>query len=353
MDSDVDDGGGLTQHIEKRTKYSKVTARRHKKQLESFRLRLHNLGWRLSFLNSHIADDDSIGEELDEQSEDILLEEYTKSWVPEHWELVGDALYAAGLRRKVVRTLSDIVAPLVNTSYSRRQLVEIAIEYALGKYKKVMKKNQQYLIETPDTDVWVPNDTFNYVYNISSPDPSSVQLHTLPGIHAGGKLFFHATSCASAIYIATHGIAHLKGRGCLDFGIQPSFYMTPDIETAIDWCVKNKKRWSDEMCIIVYNIPLHDTLQAMSGRAYDTATAEWVRLVTSSRQCQEYSNDMDDLDVVYGPMAANVKDITDENKMAKPHKPPKFQLASKSNKSDRYFGKHFAGTMFFKATNSS
>ena len=346
MDFDSD-GGGLA--ITK--KYSK-TARRHTRQLESFQLRLHNLGWRSSFLNSHFADNDSIGEELDEQPEDILLEEYTKSWVPEDCRQIGDALYAAGLCRKVVRKLSDVVTPLVNTCYSNRQLVEIAIEYALGKYKKVLNKEQQYLIDTPDTDVWVPNDTFNYVCNISNSDLLSGPLHTLPGTHAGGRLFFHATNYASAIYIATRGIAHLKGRWCLDFGIQPSFYMTPDITTAIDWCVKNKKRWGDEMCIIVYNIPLHDSLRAMNGKAYDTATEEWVRLVTSSRRCEEDSNEMDDLDVVYGPMASNVKDIKDENKMAKPHRPLRFQLASKSNKSDRYFGKHFAGTMFFKAATS-
>ena len=359
MDADTEtDGGGLAKNVVVyRKKLSKRQAR-YKKQLEHFKKRLHDMGWRVSFLNATLGlDDNLLGEELDERPEDSLVEEYAKSWVKVEQCASSNCdegiLYAAGLTRRISKKLSDVIAPLHNTCYSHRQLLDIAIEYVIGKYDKILKPGQVYLIDTPYTGVWTPNATFEYVYNAADFDRMSHPQDSLPGAKTSGsgKLFFHATSCRSALHIGRNGIFHLKGRGCLDFGIQPAFYMTPDFNTAIEWCNKNKLRWKGELCILVFNIPMN-TLQTLNSKSYDSATSEWVALVTSSRQCRDDINDLDWFDVVYGPMAANVKPIEKENKEARAHKPPKFQLASKSNESDRYFAKKVVGVIFAPCSSS-
>ena len=40
---------------------------------------------------------------------------------------------------------------------------------------------------------------------------------------------FHATNWESALSIASTGPDFTSGRRCLDFGIRPSFYVTPDV----------------------------------------------------------------------------------------------------------------------------
>jgi hypothetical protein len=346
-DHDVE-GGGLALASSVKTSKRKI---RHRKQLAKFKERLHELGWRKTYIDRHV--EDNIGADLDQQSETVLLDTWTKSWITMKMNDINTdeyILYSAGLNRKMAKMLSGIITSLYNTCYSRRQLLEIAIEYALGKYDPVLKPDQEYYFESDEHEVWTPNSLFKYIYNVPQLARLRSRLPIVPGSHssADSKIFYHATNIKSAIHIARHGISHLKGRGCLDFGIQPSFYMTPDLSTAIHWCEVNKTRWHGELCIILFSIP-NDSLRALKGKVFENATSEWVELVTSSRICQAEINDLDWYDSVYGPMAANIRAICSRGVVARTHATPKFQLASKSNTSDMYFRNCLSGAIFVRA----
>ena len=344
MDTYTEGGGRAL--VKKPKKQS--AAARHKRQLEKFKARLHELGWRRSFIASHV--DEYIGEELDEHTEGVLLDEHAKSWIQtanKNNEGLRDCdlLHAAGLSKRLARKLSDIIEPLYNTCYTRSQLLEIAIEYALEKYEKVMKPGQEYYIGTPASDIWTPNLIFKSVYNVSGRVCEVNLLRSFPGNNPSERLFFHATNIRSALQIVNQGISHRRGRECLDFGIYPSFYMTPDLSAAFEWSKKKKQVWQGEMCILVYSIP-YNSWNVLNGKWFNSADSQWTDLVTSSRRCGVESNDLDLFDAVYGPMAANIEYI--KNKLARPHKTPKFQLASKSIASDRYFKTCFAGAIFMR-----
>jgi hypothetical protein len=261
-------------------------------------------------------------------------------------------LYAAGLSRRHANRLAYVILPLHKTCYTQIQLLEIAVEYALGMYDKVLKPGQTYFVDTPVMDTWIPNTTFKYACNVSESThlyirAFEVVLQSFPDLHGSAKLYFHATNIRGALSIVRQGISHTDGRKCLDFGINPSFYLTPDIRTAVKWCIKKKRVWQGEMCILVFKIP-HVFLEAMKGKVFESATAEWEELVTSSRRCIVKINDLDLFDTVYGPMASNIHSIDKDNKFARPHKTPKFQLASKSVASDAYYNKCFSGALFMR-----
>ena len=354
-----EDGGGLAKPTPVKTKQSRRRAR-YLKHLDHFRDRLHELGWRRSFISANVWDGAIPAHDFDEQPESVLLDEMTKSWLPLRQEYGDDRLHntetetdidllcSAGLKRRVAQRLCEVIAPLQKTCYTERQLLEIAVEYALGKHEKIMKPSQEYFVDTQSTDTWTPNAIFEYVYNVSDfsslSDKSGAQaiMRSLPGVHSSATLFYHATSCRSIQSIVTYGVDHTRGRRCLDFGIRPSFYVTPDLNTAVAWCHANERLWQGEMCILVFSLP--DSLRALKRKVFNDADEEWASLVAFSRRCVVKMNVLDTFDVVYGPMAANIKSI--KTNLARPHKTPKFQLASKSNDSDTYMAKHIAGAIF-------
>jgi len=342
------DGAGLVLNARIQKKQQ-----RRARRLKTIKARFHDKGWRTRFIEDHV--EAHVADDLDQQQETVVIESLAKSWVP---EIVEDAeladieadtalLYEAGFKRRTARKLAAVISPLYNKSYTRRQLIDIAIEFALGTYDKVLVGGQTYLFESIPEESWTPNALFKYVYNVPELDRLETVSSPCPGTQAN-SLFYHATNYRSASHIAQHGVAHLKGRPCLDFGIQPSFYMTPDLQTAIEWCRDNTSRWKGEACILVFSIPLEDSRKALNSKVFQQATSEWVDLVTSSRRCIENTNDLDMFDTVYGPMAANVRSIR-KGRNACPHSTPKYQWASKSNLGDMYLRHCFAGAIFVKA----
>lgn len=330
VDSEDSDGGGRAR-AHTPTKRSKSVEKRHKKQLAKFKDRLNELGWRRSFVDAHTPD--HVGNDLDEYRESEIIVEYTKLWVHQAMEkrqddTDTDMLYMSGLSRKMATEMSDVIKPLYNTCYTRLQLLEIAIEYALEIYEKVLAPGKDYWVDTPSTDAWTPNATFKYVYNVSETLDQRDAINLFPGKHNSDMLFFHATNIRAGLNIVRHGVSHIKGRRCLDFGIQPSFYLTPDIGTAVKWCDKKRRLWQGESCILVYKIP-QTYLQALNGKVFKSATAEWEELVTSSRRCEANTNALDFFDVVYGPMAANVQSIEKNKMFARPHKNTQVSISVK------------------------
>jgi hypothetical protein len=47
-------------------------------------------------------------------------------------------------------------------------------------------------------------------------------------------------------------------------------------------------------------------------------------------------------------MAANIAELQKHDRVAKPHDPIKYQLASKTRKSDRMLSQCYVGTIYFK-----
>ena len=348
-------GGGISLTSKKKFKRNnRATFKKlkHMKQLEKFKEKLQHFGWRYNFINNNVPY--YIGEELDNIRENELIKEYTKSLLVKAINTHSDKsnyeiLYATGLSKKYINKLIYVIHPLYNTCYTHNQLLDIAIEYALGIYEKILKNDQKYLVNTVNLDTWVPDTTFKYLCNISKHLNTKLcenALLNFPDINnENSRLFFHATNIRSALSIVKQGISHIDGRKCLDFGINPSFYMTPDIKIAINWSNKKQRLWEGETCILIFRIP-HIYMDAMKGKVFENATSEWEELVTSSRRCIVKMNDLDLFDTVYGPMASNIHAIDKNNKFARPHNILKFQLASKSVMSDMYFNKCYAGIIF-------
>jgi hypothetical protein len=199
-------------------------------------------------------------------------------------------------------------------------------------------------------DEWVDHPTLKRIYNCSNTISLESQaldaIADLPPTSGQSTLFFHATNWQSAVNIATYGIDRTRGRRCLDFGIQPGFYLTPDINVGVQWCQTNASRWDKELCIMVFVVQKPALL---NSKTFKAANKEWQQLVSHSRHCQGATNALDWVDTVYGPMAANVKAMVENRAIAKTHASPKMQLASKSNLSDRALSECYVGTLFFSS----
>jgi hypothetical protein len=358
-DSDSDsEGGGLgtsssvSQHQNK--KHNRRQERHHAQYIRCVK-QLHTLGWRKKFIDTHL--DIQVGRELDEVRQMDLIETYTKSWI----HIIDSSsdeelLYNAGLKKSVVRKLCEVIKPLYNGCYSQHQLLEIAIEYAIGKYSPLTSPSNAYLFPDVVEDKWSVHFKFKYIFNMSAACNRSSHHLEESIIHGLGtpshqmlianqKLFYHATNWSSANNIMMYGISHYQGRACLDFGIQPSFYITPHISTALEFCAQKNLTWSHEKCILVFGVVPNSTLR---NKEFDTATLEWIDGVTSSRRCVGVRNELDAYDMVYGPMACNIKGITKRKALARPHHTAKYQLASKSNDSDMYLRHCYIGCIFLK-----
>lgn len=323
------------------------TQRRERRMAElmSFKTHLQKTGFRRRFIDEKMHDDNGRLIE-DERTSDVV------KWYAEMW--VGDAakahphtdlktiLYHAGFTKRIASHISGVLAPLADSSYSRDQLLGIAIEYAQGIYDRLTPVGQRFFVCQDVVDAWVPHETYQSVYNSSTRSlPPHVVEHC---VQPSSKIYFHATNWKSLDSITKLGINHYKGRPCLDFGLDPSFYMTPDLSTAVEWCEKNMARWKGEACILMFAVP---NRRGAKHKVFKDATKEWVDLVTHARTCDPQTpNELDTYDSVYGPMAVNPNGIAHMREKARVHATPKYQLASKSRTSDAFLTRCYKGVVF-------
>ena len=244
---------------------------------------------------------------------------------------------------------SNIIAN-IQYHYNDNHLVDIIIEYAFGKYKPVLTNPQIFFLYNAHIlNQWYEKDNiqhFNYdishdSYNYS--DNLTTNLKTI--MKKKYQFVFHATNWSSALKILNKGPDHNKGRECLDFGVEPSFYMTPQINTALEWATNKSHMWYNEGAILIF--ALQDNMFKKKGNKYFmTASNEWETLTTSSRKCQE--NILDTYNFVYGPMVANPYKIENFNEKAKAHTDIKWQFASKNSISDSILKKIIYGIIWLK-----
>lgn len=156
------------------------------------------------------------------------------------------------------------------------------------------------------------------------------------------KYLYHATAWSYALDILENGIDHTRGRPCLDFGAKNAFYMTPQLDIALEYCQASSRRWMNECCILVFEIEsMH-----LFDKVYRDTTSDWKNNVKLSRKSIE--NEFDKYNTVYGPMLYNVNSVLNGSEEPRPHKQIKYQVVSKSTESDDMFDKCLYGIVFFE-----
>ncbi|CAG8768349.1 12893_t:CDS:2, partial [Dentiscutata erythropus] len=118
--------------------------------------------------------------------------------------------------------------------------------------------------------------------------------------------FFHATNQQSAQDISKNGIKLSYCKRDLDFGSDPSFYLNPSIDNAID-LIKSRRGFNG---IVVYWVNM-DRIKSMKHRDLVSEGEDlWKRVVVASR-CEQDSA-VDDDDFVYGYQLSNPREILSE-----------------------------------------
>ena len=278
---------------------------------------------------------------------------------------IEDVLFDAGFDSRVAKRLAAVVGPLESSAicpYTRDQIVDIAISYSLGWDHRPIRKRVPFPKNVDNRDRWFQlqgedeelghGDLWHA--NVDSESAMDV-IKSMPGSSNAeggvGSLYFHATSWRSACNIARTGRPSNKsGRDCLDFGILPSFYTTPSLDTAIGRIEAHWDSWRGESAILVFSLPkaLTDSLDdvGLSVCVFESADDAWKRLTKQSHMCQEETNELDMVDLVYGPMVSNPSAVEERNAQPRAHNPPKYQLASKSDAGDKFMGANMRAVMW-------
>jgi Protein of unknown function (DUF3990) len=318
-------------------------------------------GWRKAFVEKELigTTDYEFGFAGARQYETLehYFRTYTSAWFSKTNRLgqathtLFDKLYESGVTRNLVNRMKPIIGPLIDTCYSHEQLFDIVVDFVLGKYEPVTSSTSRFLREVDVEDQWHTDDTYGNMANI---DPLADKVRSVPALIPRKnavedyELFYHCTNWSCAIDIMDSGPDHQNGRRCLDFGISRSFYMTPDVVTALEWGVRNRERWHNEVAIVIFRISkgiLEGASKNFNVVRFEQATPEWVNQVTSSRRCLRKETDLDKYHLIYGPMAKNPEGIVRGEK-AKPKIPIRYQIAAKREITDEYLSKNTMGTIW-------
>jgi hypothetical protein len=306
-------------------------------------------GWRPDFIKSALRS-------LTNKSTDTWHErEFVESWglaavqhvsTPEN---MRQSLETIGLRPDVAAYLEWMFDPIKDTCYTDKQLLELAVIQRTNPPPHI---GGSWPDSTPAPLTWY---TFQTTKAINIPGSCSPQQMSLlsellqpPPDHT---LFYHATAWAYADSIQ-YKLNHSRGRHCLDFGIWPSFYLSEVLDDPLYWGEVSTRRWGNEVAIVVFalprELPSHFSVCRLEGE-------EWKRITRQSRMCQQQINEIPELNrchLVYGPMVYNVKSA-EKGRTPITHTPPKMQLASRDDVSDRYLQQHILGCIFFENTTAA
>lgn len=315
-------------------------------------------GWRPDYVNTMFR---RLHDKLiSEYPSHVFIAKYAETAVQrlglESYDTVADVLIQIGLRSDVALHLEYIVEPLRGGSYSDLQIIDIAIEYLLGRYEPISPPNATHLIEPTVINSWI-NYTHESktiaIYNIPYACGNAVipQFNgaltsiPLPSLEGDHTFYFHATSWRASLSII-EDVSRLVGRRCLDFGIYSGFYMSPTARESIGWGYAKRYTWANEIAIMIFCIPkmppAHLTFKELTGD-------EWNQVTSHSRLCREATDirSIRHIDLLYGDMVQNASAV---KRGARPvtHTPPKKQLVSKSDVADAFVHKCLVGCIYFQ-----
>lgn len=334
-------------------------------------------GWSLPFVTRifRSLDDRDVGSHIPIS----FVEEWAKYRASLARGTFATVLRQIGVRPSIVSILERrIYTPLVNTCYSEPQLVDIAIEYLLRRRVPITKHDPLATMTHPfSPDIlcrWfappeeiILESSFtpatllfqNLPFRCSQYEERAVQaaLAALPTHNPDTHvLHYHTTSWGGCMSIIEKTINNREGRICLDFGLEPAFYLSQKIQDALGWGYL-QGRTDDKVAILVFSLPKVATDTPL--RIKHLRGEEWTRVTGESRRCRRpYAHpserryyelpEIRGIDFLYGNMVANVADIHSHGADPIPHDPPKTQLASKTARGDIFLQQHLVGCLFFQ-----
>jgi hypothetical protein len=251
---------------------------------------------------------------------------------------------------KVCKKLWEDDAP-----YTKEQVVEIGIEYLIGKYTPMTSPTTKYLF-SPDAinrwfDVTIREQTYSCI-NIPKRCKDTYNLKLSYPLHSHNSetndLHFHTTSWQSSIRIM-NDLNHALGRPCLDFGTNPGFYMSQNIKTALEWGQNNDKVYGQEVAILVFSLPKQFPRAKVTFKNLEGNL--WKNVTKQSRLCTNRYLELSEIssyDLLFGNMVANPKQIIEKGAEPLTHNPPKTQLVSKHKKGDIFLQDHLIGCIYFR-----
>lgn len=171
-------------------------------------------GWDPEFLRVHFR---KLGDKmLDEWVHWVFIQ----SWAKFYLRKVGlgktmlDTLLGLGMTLETANKLVPICQSLAGSSYTDYQIVELTIDYALGKYDPI---SLEYFITNAENRAPLLLSTTACSTTLE-PEIDAEYKTLLAKEKEKGRtdIYFHATSWKSCLSIL-HGVSHGYGRTCLDF----------------------------------------------------------------------------------------------------------------------------------------
>jgi hypothetical protein len=326
---------------------------------------LIEMGWRTEYVTHTFGsrNDTTI---LGWPNESIFIEQFFKGVIQRQGYVrsLRTSFLRLGLREDVAARLESILSPLLGSSYTHTQILDVGIEYLLEEYNPTCDTTTTHDIETLSISTWIPythrythNSTLSkpiMIYKIPYPCQSSRvdrdfrrALLSFPYLRPHYTFYFHATSWENTLNIL-YSINRFRGRHCLDFGIFPGFYLSCEIDDCIRWCVRNRKRWRYKTAVLLFYLP--DTLPSHLAFKHLTDT-EWTNVTKESRECLQKQYEIrtiKEYDLIYGDMVSNPEEVKENGKLPVPHAPPKAQLVGRTDRSDRFLHKCLVGCVYFQ-----
>ena len=324
-------------------------------------------GWKKKFIDTHLK---LIVQKYD-PSQTIwqFVEEWAKQQLHELDTSTMNLEYdltRIGLRKKVVNKVVKACNPLVGNSYTYDQVLDIAVEYIVGFYTTKISKDIPFPNHSKQVNEWIHEtpSIFNVPFQCSTkvkPDINKI-LHVIPGIdsHPKPTLYFHTTSWTFCAQILNK-LDHSEGKRNQDFGPGKGFYMSKEIEYALQWGEMKTDLFDNQIAILVFALP---STWPSNIKYEELDGILWKNITKKSRLNIPLSKEEMDkfklVDFMYGNMVKNTNDYKrNHNESLEslelkqqidpiPHNPARKQLASKSDVGDRYLEKHLAGILYFK-----
>lgn len=315
--------------------------------------RLIELGWTSEYIQKTFKNmNDKL---IQGWTENLLIEHIFKQIIQQtgFQNSLEESFMRIGLEEKIAILLADILNPLLESSYTYEQVLEVGIEYLLGVYNPITSPDTQFLIKPEIVNTWFKYKKYKemYIYNIQTSDITlySAVNNALSVIqfNTNSQLYFHSTSWKGSTSIMKRISRHI-GRYCLDFGIYPGFYLSETSNESIDWAIKNMKRWHNEAAIIIFAIPKIFPKSIKYKKLEDT---EWSQVVKESRECKQTNSEIDLIykyDLLHGDMLYNVNQVKIGADLPKTHNPPKKQLVGRTDKAEKFLYKCLVGCIYIQ-----
>jgi Protein of unknown function (DUF3990) len=346
---DLEDGGGVSSdRVVKRKTSTRLPSRMPLSVLPSVKEFMIASGWKRSFV-ARITDTVTAQETLEHH-----CRRFARDWfrATAAQDTFHERLMKCGMNKRFVADAYSVMKRLVDTCYTNEDMFEKLMDYVLGEgHLEQLKPASSFMFDGAPVDAWVKHDRLGSVCNVSDKRRISNIIGSLPrsNVISNYTLFYHCTNWNCGQRIIEIGPKTYAGRRCLDFGISPSFYMTPDVGTALEWAARNDGLWGSEAVILMFrvsNIILKGKSKHFKVKVFDDADEEWKTLVKSSRKCEDTQNDLDGFHFVYGPIAKNVVGIKTRGEEPVPW--AKSLLAVKREKAEEYLAKNLMGSLWLE-----